>query len=119
MCAVATAVSPVLIVTQGFLQPQEEPVSTDETALIFGDLEVVPNPTAAIAILRGRLPVGSGTMIFEVLDVKGALLQSGSTDAAGDGQVEQHFDLSTQPTGTYFLNLQIKNAVSTFSIVKL
>jgi len=119
MCAVTTAVAPALIVTQGFLQPQETPVPTGENVLVFGDLQVMPNPAVAIATLRGYLPSGIAAIAFQLLDAKGALLKSGTVNPAGDGQVEQDFDLSAQPAGTYFLNLQMDHSFRTFSMVKI
>ncbi|HOY07878.1 MAG TPA: hypothetical protein PLO67_20850, partial [Saprospiraceae bacterium] len=56
MCAVGTATSPSLLLTQGFLQPAGGVVPTQEADLIFTDLRVSPNPTAAIATLWGYLP---------------------------------------------------------------
>jgi hypothetical protein len=119
MCAVSTATTPALILTQGFLQATTTAVSTDELALIFTGITVMPNPTSAIATLRGHAPEGTKSIAFLLLDAKGALLQTACLTPQADGAVQQDIDLTPQPSGTYFLNIQISNATKTFSIIKL
>lgn len=119
MCAVSTAVSPQLIVTQGFLQPQLTPVSTNESAVFFAGLKVQPNPTAATATLTGQLEKGNSTIQFELIDAKAALVLQGQMAVSSDGFVSQDFDLTAQPTGTYFLHLHTGNFHSTLLLIKL
>lgn len=119
MCAISTAVAPQLIVTQGFLQPQLTPVSTNESAVFFAGLKVQPNPTAATATLTGQLERAGTDIRFELIDAKAAIVLQGQTAVSPDGFVSQDFDLTAQPAGTYFLHLHTGNFHSTLLLIKL
>jgi len=119
MCAISTAISPQLIVTQGFLQPQLTPVSTNESAVFFAGLKMQPNPTAAFATLTGQVEKANATIQFELIDAKATVVHSGQMAVSPDGFVSQDFDLTAQPAGTYFLHLHTGNFHSTLLLIKL
>ena len=119
MCAVNTAISPSLIITQGFLQPQEAVVYSGEIQKAITDLKVFPNPTRAIAALEGQLPESIRQFNYQMIDATGAMLDNGVVSIPSGGHVEQAFDLTTWPAGIYFLNIHISGIVKTFSIIKL
>jgi len=120
MCAVGTATSPSLLLTQGFLQPAGGLVPTQEADLIFTDLRVSPNPTAAIATLWGYLPAGlTGPLTIQLWNAEGRVIQSGIAESQSDGFIRHTLDLTSYPAGTYFLCLQHSTSTKTISIVKL
>lgn len=120
MCAVGTVTSPSLLLTQGFLQPAGGVVPTQEADLIFTDLRVSPNPTAAIATLWGYLPAGlTGPLTIQLWNAEGRVIQSGIAESQSDGFIRHTLDLTSYPAGTYFLYLQHSTATKTISIVKL
>jgi len=119
MCAISTVGSPVLLVTQGFLQPQGVPVSTKDAEATFAGLRIIPNPTLALASISGSLPTGAAALVFKLFDSKGTLLEMGAITVLANGQIDGNIDLTAQPAGTYFLQLQTSGSTKTLSIVKL
>ena len=120
MCAVGTATSPSLLLTQGFLQPAGGVVPTQEADPIFTDLLVSPNPTAASATLWGHLPAGlTGPLTIQLWNAEGKAVQSVMVESQSDGFIRHTLDLTAFPAGTYFLSLQHSTATKTISIVKL
>jgi hypothetical protein len=120
MCAITTQTSPTLVVTQGFLQPSDAPVSTDEPAgLWVTDLLVFPNPTIQSVQISGT--IGTTPMDIQMLltDASGKSLWANALALAGGTSLNQQIDLSLYPSGQYMLTLSGTGKPLTYIITKI
>jgi hypothetical protein len=120
MCAVSTQTSPTLIVTQGFLQPADAPISTDAPAgFLVTDLRVFPNPSAQWVQISGTLGADPLDIRLQLTDATGKLLWSQSLSLAGGTTLDQSIDLSLYPSGQYMLTLFSTDKPLTYIITKI
>jgi len=122
MCAVHTATSATLIVTQGLLQPTTEgPTAIENTWLASDNVRVYPNPSNAIIHLELNTNEVADAK-FVLLDISGkniitqkAILTSGLN--------KYEFDLSQVANAYYVLQVQLskkdKNYSTSFKIQKV
>jgi hypothetical protein len=119
MCAVATVSTASLIVTQGFLQPGETMVFSEEIKAVVSGLMVFPNPTSAIATLQGRFSGSISPLAIQLVDANGRVLKNAFIPIKPGGQIEHEFDLTPFTAGTYFLSINASGLIKTFPIIKL
>ncbi|GAB3749334.1 hypothetical protein GCM10028817_09150 [Spirosoma pomorum] len=89
------------------IQPAVEPIS----------VKAYPNPTAGDISVDWSSPTRQA-VTFQVLNAAGTIIRQVTRQATTTPQTE-HFQLGTQPAGTYFLKVQTEsNGVQGKSIIK-
>ncbi len=118
---VSTFGNPVVIVTQGVLQPQK---ATSNVAIVKNspDIDVFPNPSTSQINIRYNA-TSSCTLSYKLIDLTGKVLISESTELA-EGKTTQQVDLTRFAAATYMLDVSLESnnstvKSSTFKIQKL
>lgn len=89
------------------------PVRMPDAAL--AEVRVSPNPVAGDVFFWVKN--ASGTVLLEVFDTSGRLLQSSSTEAM-QGEMRLMLPMQTAPAGVYFWKMQTAGSVQTGKFVK-
>ena len=107
-----------IVLTEGFQQAGNEPVSVDFSEVGAG-IKVFPNPTADKLILQ--LNTGGNTendFIFEIIDIRGRKLFSASRRGVSGEYIEE-FDFSTYSSGMYYIIIRSKEYIKRIKVEKL
>ncbi len=127
MTLVSTERNNNLIITQGYLQPQQLSSHQDNSSHstlsdLTDKIKVYPNPTENILFIESSEAL-AGTITYQLLDASGKIiLRKNENQVAGNNKYS--LDLSSLAAGSYFLLLHKANTESTvndlsFKIVKV
>ena len=95
------------ILTQGFQQPEDWPVSITEIPAAAGDIMIYPNPTSGMFTLN-YTSSSSGANVIKLYNLVGQVVYTQSVEqSAGSNTVS--FDIGTLSQGIYMLELMLVN----------
>lgn len=103
-----------ILVTQGVLQPSQQPAGIQENGpQAFDTFLVYPVPTGDLLHLKPNFGEG-GKLDWTLIDVQGKQVGSRSAQLA-QGNETQSMDLSTLPAACYFLAIRFESSHGTVS----
>ena len=118
MAAVETVGNSTLIVTQGYLQPVDETVSTINPESLSGSVQLFPNPTHDFLVLKASLSEAT-SLRYLLFDMSGKLL----LDQSNTNLLQEHeerIDLANFAAGTYLIRIEAKGlGADTFKVLKV
>lgn len=105
MTLVNTEQNQNIIITQGFLQPDDRktPAGSEDLIHINSLIQVYPNPTHDFIHLKTEQ---QGNIEWTLSTINGQIIQK-KTVHLGDNESVEQIDLSTLSNGTYFLNISL------------
>lgn len=108
MALVSTVSNGSLVVTQGVLQPSEQPTGIHQNTLSADALHVFPNPTTSLLYIQPDFN-GAAKLDYTLMDVTGKVIFSQHANLQG-GNEKQTINLNALANGHYVLqvNAQIK-----------
>lgn len=118
MAAVETVGNSTLIVTQGYLQPVDETVSTINPESLSGSVQLFPNPTHDFLVLKASLSEAT-SLRYLLFDMSGKLLlDQNNTNLLQEH--EERIDLANFAAGTYLIRIEAKGlGADTFKVLKV
>lgn len=104
---IETTTSGSIILTQGFQQPDAEPVGI-EIPEVGLSINAFPNPTGNMVVIEMESTENLKVLV-QLLDVVGQQLMNPINHTAADGKTFLEIDLSRFAAGNYFLKLSGEN----------
>lgn len=101
---VEVAVSPAIIITQGFQQSEDLELGISELAIGDDQAKVYPNPCKGVITLEGTI-THSPLLLYFIYDSKGSSLGNGEIIIQPDGRFIKAIDISAFSMGTNLLRL--------------
>ncbi|WP_165836297.1 T9SS type A sorting domain-containing protein [Taibaiella soli] len=105
MALVSTVSNSNLVITQGVLQPSEQPTGIRQNSLPVDALHVFPNPTSDLLYIQPSLN-GAAKLEYTLMDITGRVIFNQSTDLPG-GNEKQTINLSALANGHYALHVNV------------
>jgi hypothetical protein len=103
-----TSTGPGIVITQGVLQPSEEPTGIDDKQFFADNLKLFPNPAEDVVFLQPSFTKG-GTLACNLYDALGRII-SQSEFTLSTGKEKQTMSLKMLASGTYMLDVSYKQA---------
>lgn len=100
-----------------FLKACEGPVSADDIQRLQLDISIAPNPAAEQ--IRISLESDGGVVVLQILDVRGALIDTVVSRTLQRGKHQVPYRLEGLASGQYFMRLQQGSGVGVASFVKI
>ena len=102
MTAVATVSNSGIIITQGLLQPAENPTSVASQQVITKHVQLYPNPADAFVIVQSDFSV-AGNLKMTLTDITGKVLLQQEVKVDGNGMQKNQVPVSGLAVGNYML----------------
>ena len=106
LALVSTFSSTGIVVTQGVLQPADEPLDVAQVRSIAG-LQVYPNPASDVVNIEYAAPA-DGSLTYSLMDVAGKLIER-NTISSKQGLASTKVNVAALPNATYMLQVTCNN----------
>lgn len=107
MTAVATVSNSGIIITQGLLQPAENPTSVASQQVITKHVQLYPNPADAFVMVQSNFSE-AGNLKMTLTDVTGKVLLQQEVKVDGNGMQKNQVPVSGLAVGNYMLQVSFE-----------